>query len=89
MGIHAVIGAEITVTVTMIAAVNTMVVVIHRFLTETTVDAAVTMIVTVMSARRQGRYGMPRKLSETQERLCGMPRKLSGTQGRPVMTAPA
>ena len=86
MGIPAVIGAEITVAATMIAAVITMVVAVLRCLTETAVDAAVTMIVTAMSAGRQGLYGMPRKLSETQERLCGMPRKLSGTQGRAVMT---
>ena len=75
VGIHAVIEAEITVAATMIAAVITMVVAVRRFPTETIVDAAVTMIVTAMSAGRQGLYGMPRKLSET--------------QGRAVMTAPA
>lgn len=89
MGIHAVIGAEITVAATMIAAVITMVVAVHRFPTEIIVDAAAIMIVTATSAGQQGLYGMPRKLSETQERLCGMPRKLSGMQGRAVMTVPA
>lgn len=89
MGIHAVIGAEITVAATIIAVVIMMVVAVRRIPTEIIVDAAVTMIVTATSAGRQGLYGMPRKLSETQERLYGMPRKLSGTQGKPVMTAPA
>lgn len=89
MGIHAVIGAEIAVAATIIAAAIMMVVAVRRIPTETIVDAAATMIVTATSAGRQGLYGMPRKLSETQERLCGMPRKLSGTQGRAVMTVPA